>query len=189
MLVNILSTKERIKFVISLPDIHCFLCESATESIQHLLLECPIVKLSWWSSPWQIRIQNFSGISPIDWISILLNIITTPHLPVELLEEEQLLHFTVVTFERMWMERNLLRLGNAKPNWQIWSSCIKFQFQSYWKLAVQKKQKNNGRVFQTEWQPPLPSEVKFNFDVAVDDLLIYAGIVLRNHLGKEWCLD
>lgn len=47
LLVNILPTKDRIKYFVSLPDLNCFLCDPAVESISHFLFDCPIVKLCW----------------------------------------------------------------------------------------------------------------------------------------------
>lgn len=51
VLVDILPTKDRIQQFIPLPDGHCYLCGSGTETLHHLLFDYPITILCWWNSP------------------------------------------------------------------------------------------------------------------------------------------
>lgn len=73
LLVDIISTKDRIKQFVPLSELHCYVCDQATETLHHLLLECPLAKLCWWNSHWTIRLTNFSHLSVSDWISYVLD--------------------------------------------------------------------------------------------------------------------
>lgn len=69
ILYNGLPTMERISTYIGGPAHPCYLCNSEPETTQHLLLQCPIVKLLWWNSPWQFIIEAFQNMDNTQWIS------------------------------------------------------------------------------------------------------------------------
>lgn len=55
LLVDIIPTKDRIKQLIPLTDLNCYLCGQGPDNIHHLLLNCPIVILCWWNLNWVIK--------------------------------------------------------------------------------------------------------------------------------------
>lgn len=50
----------------------------------------------------------------------------------------QILHFDVVVFERLWLERNRVRLGNPCPDWTEFAQRINTTYIPDW-FAAQKR--------------------------------------------------
>lgn len=115
ILNNVIPTRSRLKNLLALTDLTCLLCNSGVDSIQHLLLECPVADLCWRRSQWQISITHFLAGGVVKWIQILLDDENFFPLPVD--EKQQMLHCTVIMFEHLWFWRNRIRLGTAIPDW------------------------------------------------------------------------
>lgn len=74
ILVNILSTKDRIEVFVPLPDLHCYLCDSSIKSSSHLLFTCPVSIMCWLQSPWKIHIECYADLDIAEWFMILLEL-------------------------------------------------------------------------------------------------------------------
>lgn len=68
LLSNAFPTLDRIaKFLPNTCDT-CYLCGEERESLKHLTITCPIIKILWGNSPWQIRIVDLNQLEvpPMD---------------------------------------------------------------------------------------------------------------------------
>lgn len=72
-------------------DPNCPLCNSDTETLEHLLFFCPFVVLCWMKSFWQINIRNYAHMGGIKWLCILLD----EHnlFPLNFDDKQKMLHF------------------------------------------------------------------------------------------------
>lgn len=64
---------DRLKDFTSIPTPNCYLCGSGMETLQHLILECPITTLLWWNSPWTIRLSAFNNNGVAEWLQSMFN--------------------------------------------------------------------------------------------------------------------
>lgn len=137
ILANILPTMDRLQCFINLSYAKCYLCQCSTESIQHLILECQINKLLRWNSLWQIRISRLPQMDYKDWLQELMEGSSLIRLPDS--EHSKLIHFQLVAFEIIWMNRNLIQRNQQMPAWNELSSTINRNFQKYWKAHLAKR--------------------------------------------------
>lgn len=72
LLAGTFPTLDRLSNLVQLPSDLCYLCGEERETLCHLLLRCPIAKLLWWGSKWQIKLDLFRDLAVQDWLSILL---------------------------------------------------------------------------------------------------------------------
>lgn len=131
VLHNALPTKDRLSTFISLPHTGYFFCPYQTKTAYHLFLECPISKVLWLKSPWQLNLAGFTTSNIEDWLRIILG--QRPLLPLDATEQVKLAQFAVVTMERVWLERNRLLKGHPAMNWLDISASINRGFFKYWK--------------------------------------------------------
>lgn len=115
ILHNILPTKDQIHGMLRLSDPLCILCSHSMETLDHLLLDCPIVERWWLNSSWQIRIAHFAPEGCTKWIQILLD--EQNCLTVSQEEKLKILNYAAVMFDQIWMWRNKIRLGCPPPDW------------------------------------------------------------------------
>lgn len=101
--------------MLALTNTTCFLCNSEVETIDHLMLECPITVLCWSRSPWQICITHFKEGGISKWIQLLLD--EGNMFPLEPEEKQKMLHFAIIMFEQIWLWRNKIRLGAMMSDW------------------------------------------------------------------------
>lgn len=94
-----LPTRDRIKHLIPLTDDTCLLFNLSTESIDHILFECPIAVKCWIKSPWQIRISYFAIFGYVKWFQLLLD--DGDYFTVDKDEKQQILQYAVLTIEQM----------------------------------------------------------------------------------------
>lgn len=96
-----------------------------------------------------------------------------------------MLHYTVLTFEQMWMARNRIRMGKfGQPNREELAKRLNLLLQTYWSAAVSQLNTRRRIPLQQSWSPPSLGELKFNFDVSLIDCATKAAIVLRNQHGQ-----
>ncbi|KAL5541913.1 hypothetical protein UlMin_009623 [Ulmus minor] len=69
---NCLPTRTRLNRFFPGIDTQCPLCGQESKTLIHLLLFCDIVKIIWFSSPWNIRPDSLLVVAPADLISLLL---------------------------------------------------------------------------------------------------------------------
>lgn len=106
--VDIILTKDRIKQFVPLSEVHCYICGQATECLHHLLLDCPLAKLCWWNSTWNVKLTNFT----IYWFQTGLLIFWI-----------LILFFCKICLPWKWIEWDsfLLFLFNRFGYWEMWS--------------------------------------------------------------------
>lgn len=108
-------TLDRIQKIFSSSDQLCYLCQHGTETLHHLLLQCPLTKLLWRNSPWQIKIESFSALAVDEWVSLVME--PNNDLPLDTTEKSKIRQFLVTAFEQVWMERNKVWKGANRTDW------------------------------------------------------------------------
>lgn len=121
LLSDIMPTRQRLGLLFQVRDISCILCDHDLESAHHLLLDCssftvglPFMLAIWWMSKWQISLQVFSHISANEWIMLILD--PTNQFPLDAKAKYEIIHFTIVAFEQMWLCRNKKLKGEDLPD-------------------------------------------------------------------------
>lgn len=69
---NAVHTLARIKMAIPNEDTLCYLCRKSEESIHHLILKCPVMRLPWWNFPWHSLLDVFQHLQMYEWINTIL---------------------------------------------------------------------------------------------------------------------
>lgn len=98
------STLDRIQHFIVLNDHRCYICGEQDESIHHLVFECPLSKMIWWNSPWQIRIEGFKQLSIEEWMSLMLG--KLDFWTLSEIEHTKLKYFMATAIEQILLTRN-----------------------------------------------------------------------------------
>lgn len=181
LLNGTLPTKTRIGHYINLNDLSYFLYNSVSESIDHLLFECPIAVTCWINSPWQIQVSHFATEGCVRWFQILLD--AGNLFPMDVADKNKMLHYAVIVFEQMWLVRNQIRFGKCIPDWQKFSDSILKLSHAYWDARVSRALGLHGVVCEKWISPPL-GELKMNFDISLIDKYAISAIILRNHSGE-----
>ena len=92
-----------------IPSTECFLCKNAVETIEHIFLQCPWTSLVWLMAPWPSNMFNLSHIDITEWVKCIID----PKAKLGIREEESH-HFQLyasIVCDRIWMQRNKVRLG------------------------------------------------------------------------------
>ncbi|POO00919.1 hypothetical protein TorRG33x02_031020, partial [Trema orientale] len=79
-------------------------CYSDTGSVTHIFLLCPGVKVIWFASKWNLRVE---GVSVAHGLELIYWIFDPPHIPIiekELCQEFQ--RFASVLIDKIWQARN-----------------------------------------------------------------------------------
>lgn len=113
MLTNTLSTLEILQQYSFLKETNCYFCSQDQETIHHLLLCCPITKLLWWNSEWNLRVENFQHLKISEWIMQFIEDKST--LPVDKGTKHKMLNFLTTMMEQVWMIRNKVWKGGNMP--------------------------------------------------------------------------
>lgn len=131
----------------------CYLCGEAPKTAHHLFLTCPVTKLLWWQSPWQIRIEAFKDLDLNQW---LLHIIgKNRYFPTTELERQRMAVFMVVAYEQIWFLRNQIWKRGKVPDWLMFSKDVLRVFSKYWRFAAMQSRTFRTNFPQT-WNPIWP---------------------------------
>lgn len=118
----ILPTADRLNKFMNLSDPKCFLCGQHTDTIHHWLLKCPVSKMIWWNSPWQIRLEVFQQLTTTEWLYLIIKGHNVFHLQPG--EKNRMRQFLVVMVEQIWFIRNKIWKGVDPPEWTELSKLI-----------------------------------------------------------------
>lgn len=185
LLHNALPTLARLQHLIPLPSLICYLCHQEAESLQHFLLHCPLIKLLWWNSPWNLKIEAFRHLSAEAWLLFVL--LPNQHSFLLVPDPTALLHFLAVSFEQVWLEQNRALHTGVARDWQDLSSTTNRIYLQYWSahsLPTRSPLPFSCITTPAKWVAPLPGELKVNFDASFKDGNASAGVVLRNSHGS-----
>ncbi|KAL5565972.1 hypothetical protein UlMin_029136 [Ulmus minor] len=153
-----------------LPDIDtCYpLCGHDLESLLHLLLYCDIVKLIWFSLPWNIRSDSLSFSTPLELLKFLL-------LMENNLNCGNTLLFTSVLFDLVWKSRNEVIHGGCIPDPM---GLIRNVINSFNEINCTLLRPISLPV---SWNPPPQDWLKFSMDATVGDSFSCAIVVVHDH--------
>lgn len=121
---NILPTQSRLNSIFlnggsDLPA--CFLCCEHTDSLYHLIFQCPYSRVAWRESLWVLRIEFFLGWSITDWARLILDLCS-----IGILREDcywfQL--FALVLLDLLWFHRNQMAHGQSLVSIQDFSTKV-----------------------------------------------------------------
>lgn len=90
----------------------------------------------------------------IHWFQSLLYTTLDFPIPLDEVNRTQLLHFAVLVFERMWMERNKIRLGNSHMELITFAWKINLDNMIYWKAAQKRNAGRKKLQITPDWIPP-----------------------------------
>lgn len=79
---NVLLTRDRIHKFLPNVTTDCLIFGDHPEIIDHQVFECPLRKLLWWNSPWQIRIEAFHCMEFEQWMEFMLDKLPKSHMDV-----------------------------------------------------------------------------------------------------------
>lgn len=75
-------------------------------------------------SKWIIKIEDLVHLGITLWFQSLLDTEMEFPIPLDEVNPSHLIHFALLVFERMWMERNRIRMGKPSPDWHTFSQKI-----------------------------------------------------------------
>lgn len=136
LLNGALPTLDKISKYVHNVDTICYLCKDQEETLHHLCLTCPITKLLWWNSPWQVRIEAFHHLTVVGWIWLIMG--KDIPFPVEEREQRCIRQFFAVSFEQIWFLRNRSWQGGTLPDWRQFSKTVNSMASRYWKASCAK---------------------------------------------------
>lgn len=179
-----LPTLDKLARVTPLVNDRCYLCHNDHEDVDHLFMECPVSKLLWWNSPWQIKLERFSHIGLTQWILQILG--NNHNLPIPDDEQVFLKHFLCTVLELTWASRNKCWKDGIPPDPHTLSQQVNSTARRYW-LTVHhcRKESLASRTHHqpVPWHPPPRGEFKLNFDAAFFNGITHTGVVLQNDGG------
>ncbi|KAL5568741.1 hypothetical protein UlMin_025316 [Ulmus minor] len=155
ILSNCLPTRTRLNRCFPDIDTQCPLCSQGSESLFHLLLYCDIVKLIWFSSPWNIRPDSISNLNC-----------------------GNLLLFASILFDLVWKSRNEVIHEGCIPDPL---GLIRIIIKSYNDINCSLTRPVS---LHATWNPPPQDWLKFSMDVAVGVSCSCVAIVVRDHVGS-----
>ncbi|KAL5582506.1 hypothetical protein UlMin_014948 [Ulmus minor] len=167
---NCLPTRTHLNRCFPAIDTHCPLCGQESETLIHLLLFCDIVKIIWFSSPWNIRPDSLLVVAPADLISLLLQM-------EENLNCGNLLLFASILFDLVWKSRNEVVHGRCSPDPMVLLRQIIKAFNDT------NCSLNRPSPLPAAWNRPPQDWIKFSMDAAVGVSCSCAAFVVRDHMG------
>lgn len=69
---NILPTCSVLNSRFPLPSLECYLYNNASESLEHLMLQCDWVAQVWLLAPWPLILNKLSSLSMEGWIKVII---------------------------------------------------------------------------------------------------------------------
>ncbi|XP_008240491.1 PREDICTED: uncharacterized protein LOC103338992 [Prunus mume] len=162
----------------------CPICQAHEESIEHLLLFCPWVKLIWFGGPLNYKIDK-QGITTFDqW---LLKCTMDGLQSKE--EKRRISYIIAVTCWIIWKSRNRFVFDHCKPQPLLAIKTILSQVEE---LAALNNKRNVRKLYEgpspnpTSWTAPDAHVIKVNFDAAwlASSGKAGAGLIARNANGE-----
>ncbi|KAL5564630.1 hypothetical protein UlMin_027794 [Ulmus minor] len=171
ILSNCLPTRTHLNHCFLDIDTQCPLCSQGSESLLHLLLYCDIVKLIWFSSPWNIQLDSISVAAPADLLSLLLQMEKN-------LNCGNLLLFASILFDLVWKSINEVIHGSFIP---YPLGLLRIIIKSYKDINCSL---TRPMSLPATWNPPPQDWLKFSMDAAIGVSCSCVAIVVRDHVGS-----
>lgn len=183
---NIVPTLARFQNNIPVVIQACYLCHQETRSLRHLLLHFPLVKLLWWNSSWNLKIETFREMQTEEWVLTILDL--NNELPISATKKTKMLQFLVISFKQTWLEQNRVWKIGEKWDWTKSSSITNTHSLKY-KNSLWKPEWSTANLPCTsklnQWLPPLVGEFKLNFDAWRScGIRIGPSGLTRHHFGS-----
>jgi hypothetical protein len=153
----------------------CPFCKDAQATISHVFLDCSFARSLWNSLSWPLISESLCNLPISEWISAILY----PHqkLAIPIHEIRQFQLFVAITIDHIWYVRNQLVHNEVHP----------VLAKSLQHILIAVKHHNLAWVdakSSSLWSPPLPGNIKANFDVAVKSEFYVAVMVLSDYNGN-----
>jgi hypothetical protein len=153
----------------------CPFCKDAQETISHVFLDCSFARSLWNSLSWPLISESLCNLPISEWISAILY----PHqklaIPIQEIRQFQLC--VAITIDHIWYVRNQLVHNEVHP----------VLAKSLQHILIAMKHHNLAWAdakSSSLWSPPLPGNIKANFDVAVKSDFSVAAMVLSDSNGN-----
>ncbi|KAK4484398.1 hypothetical protein RD792_006977 [Penstemon davidsonii] len=171
----------KLRFLFSVNNVNCPICDLEEESIDHLFLRCPFAKSVWFNSKWCFRIDSFSH----EPISGLLNTLLDPKsrlFPSEVVRLEFLI-FAALAMESIWNFRNCI--CHDKPIVEQNKFISLLEKKAYGHFAAQMKVHALSKAphLIAAWYPPKEGLLKVNTDASFKDGIAAVAVIVRNSRG------
>ncbi|KAL5581946.1 hypothetical protein UlMin_014388 [Ulmus minor] len=170
ILSNCLPTRTRIQRCLPDIDTQCPICANNVESALHLLIYCDVAKVIWFASPWNVRSNNLSFASPLEFFNFVLFLENNRNC-------DQILLFASIMFDMVWSCRNEVVHGGFIPDPLVLTRKILKSFVDT-KLTLLRPV-----IPPVSWVPPPQDWIKFSVDAAVGALWSSAAVVVRDSSG------
>lgn len=103
--------------------------------------------------------------------------------PLDPRDKEKMYHFATISFEQMWLSRNI-RLRKFSLSLSNFPELFNKILSQYWNATTTRFIARSRLTSQSSWSPPPLGEFKLNFDVSFKDCLATSAIIVRNHHGN-----
>jgi hypothetical protein len=176
---NALPTLSNIgRFVSNVPLIswNCPMCKGPSETIEHLMLDCPIAKIIWRNSKWPLDISVFRNQPISAWVKAILYPHQLLSIPKHYTHEFQVT--AAIIMDSIWYARNSLIHKNTIPDPSFLLKHISNTSRAHLTAWKQTSPSNLA------WSPPPKGFLKANFDVAIRQHMAVAAATLSDHDGN-----
>ncbi|PON75686.1 hypothetical protein PanWU01x14_039460 [Parasponia andersonii] len=160
----------------------CHLCYGGLESITHLFLLCPGVKVIWFASKWNLRVDEVPKTNGLDLVRWIFD---PPHILVlekELRQEFQC--FASVLIDKVWQARNVsIHEGKYFNPYQA-LNVINRAFLEFSNLGTREilRHDNNHKATSTRWLCPTTRTHRVFVDAVYKNGRSAAGVVAWDHV-------
>lgn len=110
----------------------CPLCKVGEETCLHLFKECDVVRVLWYGSRWNLRIDNWNTLSSFELVQQVIKPPTTV-VPSKI-PESHLQIMAAIILEQVWHLRNKFRFQSGQVNINLMLNTIQRKFQEHSKL-------------------------------------------------------
>ncbi|KAI4332285.1 hypothetical protein L6164_017207 [Bauhinia variegata] len=169
VLHSVLPVKSRLKRIFkSEKSSTCFLCSQAPETVDHLFLQCSFVRSLWFTSPWGLQTDHYSGLRMSCWFNFLTN------------HSKELLLYASVMMDKVWDERNRIAYAsnsNSPDILRVANSILVTYFEMKSKLLPDMQDVVDVIRCPDGW-------FQAYFDVAMTEEESWAAALLLNHEGN-----
>ncbi|KAG6650574.1 hypothetical protein CIPAW_06G053200 [Carya illinoinensis] len=179
LLWNILPTKEKINERISQQiNSECTFCNQGEETVLHLFVECPIVRILWKQGCWPLNIERLPILSISDWIEMIIH----PGKFLGLQEQDcrRFQLYAVILLDLLWKKRNDIVHNHSTFSLEDAKKQLYTSYESYKNAWAER---NSTKSSSQVWTPPLVGFQSISFDAAVRDYFSVTSAV-RDHSGK-----
>ncbi|KAL3825541.1 hypothetical protein ACJIZ3_021570 [Penstemon smallii] len=179
---DIIPTKKRLSCFLQIDNSGCPICNTETESLDHLFLRCPLSVALWFHSPWNFRVEAFQNTPIRDWIALLLCkdgiFFPSPKL------REDFFIFAVCLFDTIWYHRNQIVHNGLVSPFQVLLQRIKSSAAAHVKAQIHTRFSASFAASKLGWKPPEADWISANVDASFKDGKAAWAIIFRNHLGS-----